>query len=125
MRLKLRPLLLLSCWVPGCVIGTWPTPEDTTGLAGARDTEASLGEEACNDVDDDGDGTVDEGCACNEEARGCIGVEDGLCGFGVQYCDEGYWRQCTNIGPPYNDARPPALTVVDASPATGPLRWLG
>ena len=45
--------------------------------------------EACNALDDDCDGIVDEGCACQSgTALGC-GVSLGICDSGVQLCEGG------------------------------------
>ena len=51
--------------------------------------------EECNQVDDDCDGTIDEGCSCNPgESRDC-GVETGECQQGTQTCDpNGNWFEC-------------------------------
>ena len=46
-------------------IGTWPTPE----------MQNPVGAEECDGVDNDGDGSIDEGCTCTGE-RACIMVGD-------------------------------------------------
>lgn len=68
----------------------------TGGSAGAADATAdadAAGDDACgNGLDDDGDGQVDEGCACTAgSTQPCYGgdkalAEVGLCAMGIQYC---------------------------------------
>ncbi|MBI3178361.1 MAG: hypothetical protein HYZ27_01795, partial [Deltaproteobacteria bacterium] len=100
--------------MPACIIGTWPTPEDSKG----EEKPASLGGvEACDGVDNDADGAVDEGCACTVAARGCIGVAGGQCGLGVQRCVSGVWQACFEVGPPYSAIREPALAIAAVTPA--------
>jgi hyaluronate lyase len=50
--------------------------------------------ETCNQVDDDCDGTTDEGCDCIDgEVRPC-GTDVGACEPGTQSCQEGVWSEC-------------------------------
>ncbi len=57
----------------GCEGGTEPSPE------------------TCNEVDDDCDGVVDEGCVCTEgDTRPC-GTDVGECAMGEQTCAGGVW----------------------------------
>ncbi|HJK91869.1 MAG TPA: VWA domain-containing protein [Polyangiaceae bacterium LLY-WYZ-15_(1-7)] len=57
-------------------------------------------EEICNGLDDDCDGTADEGCECTVgETRGCYtgppGTEGvGICAPGMQVCVPGGWGAC-------------------------------
>jgi hypothetical protein len=64
------------------------------GSAGGTDAAAdSASDDTCgNGLDDDGDGQVDEGCACTAGAtQPCYGGDKalagiGLCAMGTQYC---------------------------------------
>ena len=50
--------------------------------------------ETCNGVDDDCNGTSDEGCLCeNGESRPC-GSDVGACAFGVEICTGNAWGSC-------------------------------
>jgi len=117
-------LLALGILASGCVIGTWPTPEYVGGADDNRGTNASytgqsyIGTEPCDDIDNNGDGTVDEGCSCSGDPRGCVGLDGAQCGFGVQWCVDGYWGGCTNAGPPYTPKNSPALEILDVQPST-------
>ncbi|MDD4994919.1 MAG: MopE-related protein, partial [Patescibacteria group bacterium] len=57
-------------------------------------------EEACNGVDDNCDGSVDNGCVCALGQERPCGVSEGVCTFGVQRCqDDGLWGLCDGIAP--------------------------
>jgi len=111
-------LVAASAASGGCIIGTWPTPEETPNslVDVSNRGKAPTGNEACNDVDDDGDGSVDEGCPCEDVARGCVGIGASGCGFGVQWCADGVWQECSDIGPPYSPVHTPRIDVVSVSP---------
>jgi hypothetical protein len=112
--LRLTLCLVASLAPAGCIIGTWPVPEETPDRAPPGH---SLGEEACDGEDDDGDGSVDEGCACIEPARGCVGVVGTACGFGVQWCASGFWQECAELAGPWTPARTPEVRVLEIAPA--------
>lgn len=54
------------------------------------------GEEACNGIDDNCDGVVDETCTCDPgEVEICEGPDIGLCRAGERQCNaDGEWGQC-------------------------------
>ena len=83
--------------------GCGPTFESNCGPAGCAVPSAS---ETCgNALDDDGDGSVDEGCACaGHESRVCEGV--GRCTRGTQTCVGGadeflVWSECEGPTGPF------------------------
>ena len=58
--------------------------------------------EICDGIDNNCDGTIDDGCECtNETTQQCGPQTDvGECVFGTQTCTNGIWGQCTGaIGP--------------------------
>lgn len=86
-----------------------PAAEPDTGAGGSSDAGApSAGDEACDGVDDDGDGAIDEGCPCDgdEAERECYSGPDGTAGVGVcaagaQRCEGatelgGRWGECVD-----------------------------
>ena len=63
-----------------CVSGPGGVGSDWAACTGSRLPEA----EACNDLDDDCDGVVDDGCVCRRgETRTCYDGPDGTAGVGV------------------------------------------
>jgi hypothetical protein len=56
--------------------------------------------EACNLVDDNCDGVVDEGCECQSGQSRACGIDTGICEKGTQSCVAGTWGDCDgSIGP--------------------------
>jgi hypothetical protein len=57
--------------------------------------------ELCNDLDDDCDGSTDEGCDCVSGRTRSCGTDVGVCVAGTETCDAaGRWGACTGaIGP--------------------------
>ena len=55
--------------------------------------------ETCNGVDDNCNGTVDEGCSCTNGATQMCGMMMGVCTIGMQTCAAGAWGACSGVGP--------------------------
>jgi hypothetical protein len=53
--------------------------------------------EACNGVDDNCDGTTDEGCDCQDGATRTCSSNIGECQEGTQACESGQWGACDGV----------------------------
>ncbi|MCK5690514.1 hypothetical protein KAI87_14640 [Myxococcota bacterium] len=114
-------LLALFVVAPGCILGTWPEPEEKAPVDPSPEPVA-MGSEICNDLDDDADGVVDEGCPCSSDApssgRECIGIDDGACATGTQYCTENIWQLCSELGEPTTPLREAEVFDIQTHPTT-------
>lgn len=128
---RIVPVSILVAGLLGgtaCIIGTWPTPESTdrttdssgegaTAPAGVSD-EGPIGAEDCDGLDNDADGSVDEGCFCSVDVpRGCVAWSSGQCGFGLQRCVGGIWQLCGDLGPPYSAPRQISVEITSIDPS--------
>lgn len=60
--------------------------------------------EACDGLDTNCDGRVDEGCACrNGDTASCGTTSTGECQFGIQECRAGRWGDCIGAVAPVED----------------------
>ncbi|MBN2422812.1 hypothetical protein JXB41_06285 [Candidatus Woesearchaeota archaeon] len=68
----------------------------TNGVFGSCAGQIIPVQETCDAVDNDCDGSTDEGCSCRQgETRSC-GTDTGACQPGMQTCDSaGQWSACT------------------------------
>jgi len=61
-------------------------------------------EEVCGDgLDNDCEGSADNGCTCDEDSRRC-GTNIGTCNAGLQHCTNGNWGPCENARGPENES---------------------
>ncbi|HII16121.1 MAG TPA: hypothetical protein HA362_07480 [Nanoarchaeota archaeon] len=77
---------------PSCIAGTRTCGVD--GKWGACSTADSIETEVCNGLDDDCDGSTDEGCVCRDGESKVCGEDRGACSSGVQRCTGGQWGTC-------------------------------
>jgi hypothetical protein len=82
----------VGCTVP---IGAVTTCNDCADVDASRFVGQT---EACNMVDDDCDGAVDEGCACTTGTSRPCGREVGVCVVGEQRCLAGQWESACGGG---------------------------
>lgn len=87
----------LSCGVGGCL---QIIDACLDGVEQACPPVEATSEEVCgNNLDDDCDGSADEGCPCSGGSRQCyVGPQGtlgkGQCAAGLQTCDDGVWSDC-------------------------------
>ncbi|MFT5357699.1 MAG: hypothetical protein ACI9KE_004936 [Polyangiales bacterium] len=94
---------------PGCALteGVCAGAVASCGAAGVLECEMGdygadfeAAETLCDALDNDCDGTTDEGCTCEEGATQSCGLDAGACMPGVQTCADGGWGACDGeLGP--------------------------
>ncbi len=86
------------CGVGALECATATSTRCSTARGGSEDASSA---ERCNGLDDDCDGTLDEGCSCQEGATQSCGTDVGECARGGQICDGAeLWGSCSgSIGP--------------------------
>ncbi|MBN2042756.1 MAG: LamG domain-containing protein [Candidatus Aenigmarchaeota archaeon] len=60
-------------------------------------SDAKKDSEECDNVDNDCDLSVDEGCACTTGDNKTCGISTGICSEGYQLCMGGKWGSCMNL----------------------------
>jgi len=80
--------------------GTLDCSKDKKSLVCSAVPKKGLSTDPCDGLDNDCDGTVDEGCKCkNGDKRSCSS-NLGICTKGYQYCDsKGQWGKCSGVTP--------------------------
>ncbi|RMG17300.1 MAG: hypothetical protein D6729_09400, partial [Deltaproteobacteria bacterium] len=53
----------------------------------------------CDGLDNDCDGSTDEGCSCTDGSTRACGTDAGACTSGMQVCSGGTWGPCSGQGP--------------------------
>ena len=77
-----------------CAVGTEVCVDGSFGECNAA---GALEEECGNDLDDDCDSVVDEGCGCAAGQTKPCSADVGICSRGTQTCDDaGTWGDCLN-----------------------------
>lgn len=107
--------LLLAC-TAACGRSNVPSENGGNGTPAGQDTnqDPSLTtQEVCgNGLDDNGNGTIDEGCNCSANAtqpcypNGAVYAEQGSCKVGIQTCsgaEFGEWGSCEGAIPPADE----------------------
>jgi hypothetical protein len=72
-------------------IGFWATCGRSVYGPEFQDVETS---DHCDGLDNDCDGSTDEGCACSEGDTKECGLDEGACETGLQQCQDGSWLPC-------------------------------
>jgi hypothetical protein len=107
----LKPyLLLVSTALPGCGPSSTADSDGGAGAGDPVDAAVEVSPEACNGLDDDRDGQVDEDCSCSANAtQPCYAGDPALAGVGAcvrgtQMCandgEFGTWGACDGSGAP-------------------------
>ncbi|MCM2325909.1 MAG: MopE-related protein, partial [Candidatus Woesearchaeota archaeon] len=82
-----------------CINGDFAACSASDYGAGYTKTENML----CDGLDNDCDGSTDEGCTCTgKETKDC-GSDEGICHFGKQTCSNGRWDACVGEVEPKNE----------------------
>jgi hypothetical protein len=77
-----------------CVAGVWGSCDPGAGPATLSANEAAVS--LCNGLDDNCDGSDDEGCACAPPEERLCGIVTGDCAPGTEACQaNGTWGDCT------------------------------
>ncbi len=100
--------LLVVGAIGGAANFFWPGPDHVILSGGnfiAKFPSCSDAE-SCDGVDDDCDGTIDEGCQCTDgESMSCGFTDVGTCEPGMQLCLDGVWGFCEGgVGPGNEEA---------------------
>ncbi len=70
---------------------------DDTVCSTIEGSDAKKESEKCDNVDNDCDLSIDEGCACTTGDNKTCGINAGICSEGYQLCLGGKWGSCMNL----------------------------
>jgi len=91
------------CEISSCKPGYWDLDEDPNDGCEHACTPTNGGVEICDGLDNDCNGTPDDGIFCNctsaQSPREC-GTGIGMCQTGLQTCVSGVWQTCTGMVDP-------------------------
>ncbi len=96
------PELGSACGYGVCEGGIYECAPDGQGVVCSTidGSESKKKPEECNNLDDDCDFSIDEGCACTTGENRSCGLGIGACSEGYQLCLRGTWSSCTEMTVP-------------------------